>query len=82
MFKAELSLVALRVKSTWAIALPKRDKGVHLHYTIAMNTTDNTEENNEDIEAFTVSSETEDGLSVKMEGVEDSADPATEGVGD
>lgn len=47
-----------------------------------MNDTHNMEGNNEDIEAFTVSSEGEEGLSVNIEAIKDPSDPATEGVGD
>lgn len=60
----------------------RRDKVGYLQYNVAMNTEDNLVVNNEDIEAFTVSSEGEEGLSVNLEAIKDPSDPATEGVGD
>lgn len=56
-----------------------------------MNTTDKVAENDADGEIrnseihddqFAVTSEEEDGLSVKIEGISDVSDPASEGVGD
>lgn len=60
-------------------------------YNGEMNTTDESEEMDNDTvnkdpetdgDTYKISHEDEDGLSVKIEAIPDTSDPATEGVGD